>query len=251
MKPLSRRQLLKTLVVSPIALLAGCGGSNGSTPDFSLPKPDLMLEGDESRLASLVRNQLSRLYYLAQNPGSILRIGISNGRSMEVLTFSFSDGGAANYRHLRIIRESTGEVVNLLWGWKGFLPSIKFTDDRGNILRTKNGQLLEIGFSDVRSPVGRQALDLIATGVKVAAIAFAIWLGAGIARGVLGAIGFLAFNAMVLGLLAAGLGVISPAIEWVLNNITLEDVELFFGQLVNDIIRLFGEISQMLERWLD
>jgi hypothetical protein len=30
----------------------------------------------------------------------------------------------------------------------------------------------------------------------------------------------------------------------------LQDVENFFGQLVNDIIRLFTEISQMLAQWL-
>jgi hypothetical protein len=55
---------------------------------------------------------------------------------------------------------------------------------------------------------------------------------------------------MVLGLLVASLAVIFPAIEWVLRNITLQDVENFFGQLVNDIIRLFTEISQMLAQWL-
>jgi len=93
-------------------------------------------------------------------------------------------------------------------------------------------------------------LDWIATGVKVAAVAFALWLGAQIGRAVLGAIAFLAFNAMVLGLLIAGLAVISPAIEWVLRSITLQDVENFFGQLVDDIIYFFTEISQMLAKWL-
>ncbi|MFN4180571.1 MAG: hypothetical protein ACK4I8_09685 [Armatimonadota bacterium] len=250
MKRLSRRELIEALLVSPIALVSGCSGGDGKSPDIFAPPPDLVLDGNESRLASLVRNQFSRLYELAQNPGSTLRIGIPNGRGMEVLRFSFHDSGAANYRHLRVVRESTGEVANLLWGWKGLMPSIKFTDDWGNVLRSKNGQVLEIGFADVKGVKGRQASDLIATGVKVAAIAFAIWLGAGIARGVLSAIGFLAFNAMVLGLLAAGIGVISPAIGWVLKNITLGDVERFFGQLVNDIIRLFEEISLMLAGWL-
>ncbi len=249
MKVLTRRKLLGLLLGTPIAVASGCGDGGGS--QFSqTPPPDLILDGDETRLASIVRAQFSRLYSLANSPGTTLRIGIPNGRGIEVLAFSFRDGGAANYRHLRVVRESTGEVVNLLWGWKGFLPSVKFTDDRGNTLRAKNGQVLEIGFADVRGSKGRQALDLIATGVKVAAIAFAIWLGAGIARGVLSAIGFLAFNAMVLGLLAAGIGVISPAIEWVLRNITLEDVERFFSQFVNDIVRLFSEISLMLAQWL-
>jgi len=249
MKPLTRRKFFALLAGSSFALPLGCSGGGGS--DFlKAPPPDLVLDGDETRLASIVRGQFSRLYDLARNPGSTLRVGIPNGRGLEVLRFSFTDGGAANYRHLRIVRESTGEAVNLLWGWKGPLPSIKLTDDSGRTLRSKDGQVLEIGFADVRGAKGRQAFDLIATGVKVAAIAFAIWLGAGIARGILSAIAFLAFNAMVLGVLAAGLGVLSPAIDWVLRNITLDDVERFFGQLVNDIIRLFSEISQMLADWL-
>lgn len=71
--------------------------------------------------------------------------------------------------------------MNLLWVWKGLLPSIKFTDDKGNTLRARNGQILEIGFVDVDGSRRRQALGWIATGVKVAAVAFAIWLNAGIA----------------------------------------------------------------------
>jgi hypothetical protein len=121
-------------------------------------------------------------------------------------------------------------------------------DDTGRLI-TRNGRAIEVGFVDVRGR-GRQALDWIATGVKVAAIAFAIWLGAGIGRAILGAIGFLAFNAMVLGLLVAAIGVFLPAIDWLLRNITLGDVERFFQQLVNDIIRLFQEIAQLLASFL-
>ena len=249
MSSLSRRRLLKVLLGSPLVAIVGCGG-DGETLSPLVPPPDLVLEGDEAQLANLVRQQFSRLKQLAQNPGTSFRIGIPNGRGIEVLAFSFVDKGAANYRHLRVVRESTGEAVNLLWGMKGLLPSIRLADDRGNTICSRNGRLLEIGFSEVSGAKGRQALDWIAIGVKVAAIAFALWLGAQIGRAVLGAIAFLAFNAMVLGLLIAGFAVISPAIEWVLRNITLQDIEGFFVQLVNDIIRLFTEISQMLDQWL-
>ncbi len=166
MKRLSRRKLIEALLVSPIALVSGCSGGDGKSLNIPAPTPDLVLDGDESRLASLVRNQFSRLYDLAPNPGSTLRIGIPNGHSMEVLRFSFHDSGAANYRHLQVIRESTGEVANLLWGWKGLMPSVKFTHDSGNILQAKNGQVLEIGFTDLKGTKGRKASDLIATGVK-------------------------------------------------------------------------------------
>ena len=250
MSSLSRRRLLKVLLGSPLVAIVGCGGDGETLSPLVVPPPDLVLEGDEAQLANLVRQQFPRLEQLAQNPGTSFRIGIPNGRGMEVLAFSFVDRGAANYRHLRVVRGSTGEAVNLLWGMKGLLPSIRLADDRGNTIRSRDGRLLEIGFSEVSGAKGRQALDWIAIGVKVAAIAFVLWLGAQIGRAVLGAIAFLAFNAMVLGLLVAGIAVISPAIDWVLRNITLQDIKGFFAQLVNDIIRLFTEISQMLDQWL-
>lgn len=248
MRTTTRRNLVRLLLCSPFAFASSCGDSGRF---FQVPSPVLVLEGDEAQLATIVRGQFPQLYELALNPGTTFRIGFASGRGFEVLTFSFSDSSVTNYRHLRVLRESTGEVVNLLWGQKGFLPSIKFTDDNGNTLQARNGQNLEIGFVDVGGLKGRQALDLIATGVKVAAIAFAIWLGAGVARSFLSAIGFLAFNAMVLGLLAAGLGVTLPLVKWVVENVTVEDVKRFFGQLIDDIISLFSEISLILTQWLN
>lgn len=250
MKPLKRRKLLSVLLSIPLVSALGCGGGDGNEP-LQEPPPDLVLDGDDAKLASLVRSQFSRLYDLARNPGTTLRVGIPTGRGMEVLAFSFSDTGAANYRHLLIVRESTGEVVNLVWGWKGFLPSILLTDDRGNPIRGLSGQPIEVGFSDVREKSSRQAADWIATGVKVAAVAFALWLGAQIGRAILSALAFLAFNAMLIGLFVAAIATVSPAIEWLLRNISLQDVENFFGQLVSDIIRLFTEISQTLEHWFE
>jgi hypothetical protein len=243
----TRRRFVGLVASSLFAPLVGCGG-NGTVNFQDAVRPDLMLEGSDEDLASLVRAQFSRLKTLAENPGTTLRVGVPVGGRTEVLAFSFRDGGAANYRHLRVVRESTGEAVNLVWGWKGLLPSVQMVDDTGRLI-TRNGRAIEVGFVDVRGR-GRQALDWIAIGVKVAAIAFAIWLGAGIGRAILGAIGFLAFNAMVLGLLVAAIGVFLPAIDWLLRNITLGDVERFFQQLVNDIIRLFNEIAQLLASFL-
>lgn len=124
------------------------------------------------------------------------------------------------------------------------------TDGQGNLIRGYNGEWIEVGFGDVKGAKGRQGLDWIAIGVKVAAVAFALWLGASVGKAILSAVAFLALNAMVLGLLVAAFAVVAPAIDWLLKNITLEDVENFFSQLVNDIIRVFTEISQMLDKWL-
>jgi hypothetical protein len=244
----TRRQFVGLVASSLFAPLVGCGDGGVSFNLQDAVRPDLVLTGSDEELASLVQSQFSRLKTLAENPGTTLRVGVPIGGRTEVLAFSFRDGGAANYRHLRVVRESTGEAVNLVWGWKGLLPSVQMVDDTGRLI-TRNGRAIEVGFVDVRGR-GRQALDWIAIGVKVAAIAFAIWLGAGIGRAILGAIGFLAFNAMVLGLLVAAIGVFLPAIDWLLRNITLGDVERFFQQLVNDIIRLFQEIAQLLASFL-
>lgn len=197
-----------------------------------------------------MRGQFDRLRSLASNPGTNFRVGIQTGRSVEVLSLSIQKGGPADYPHLRIVRESTGEVVHMLWGWRGLLPTIKMTDGQGNLIRGYNGEWIEVGFGDVKGAKGRQGLDWIAIGVKVAAVAFALWLGASVGKAILSAVAFLALNAMVLGLLVAAFAVVAPAIDWLLKNITLEDVENFFSQLVNDIIRVFTEISQMLDKWL-
>jgi hypothetical protein len=115
MSSLSRRRFLRILLGTPLVAIVGCGGDSETFPSLVLP-PDLVLEGDETQLANLVKQQLPRLKQLAQNPGTSLRIGIPNGRGMEVLAFSFVDKGAANYRHLRVVRESTGEAVNFALG---------------------------------------------------------------------------------------------------------------------------------------
>ncbi|MFA0737984.1 MAG: hypothetical protein LKKZDAJK_001084 [Candidatus Fervidibacter sp.] len=244
----TRRRFVGLVASSLFAPLVGCGDGGVSVNLQDAVRPDLVLTGRDEELASLVQSQFSRLKALAENPGTTLRIGVPIGGRTEVLAFSFRTDGVVNYRHLSVLRESTGEAVNLVWGWKRPLPSVQMVDDAGRLI-TRNGRPIEVGFADVRGRK-RQALDWIAVGVKVAAVAFALWLGAGIGRAILGAIGFLAFNAMVLGLLVAAVGVLSPAIDWLLRNITLGDVERFFQQLVSDIIRLFNEIAQLLASFL-
>ncbi len=242
---LTRRQFFGFVTSSVLTPLLGCGGSGSIIANVP---PDIMLPDEETQLASLLQRQFDRLKSLAETPNTTLRIGVPVGRQQEVLAFSFRDDGVARYRHLRVVRESTGEAVNLLWGWKGLLPSVMMVDDAGQPVK-RSGRAIEVGFVDLPTQ-GRQALDLIAAGVKVAAIAFAIWLGVGVGRAVLSAIGFLAFNAMVLGLLAAAIGVFLPAIKWVLDNITLDDVERFFRRLVDDIIGLLREIAGLLAEGL-
>jgi regulator of protease activity HflC (stomatin/prohibitin superfamily) len=104
-----------------------------------------------------------------------------------------------------VVRPKTGEVANFRFG--GSITqgiTLQMTDDEGRVL-TKNGQRLEFSLFDTRTRT-RAPQDWIATGIKIAALAFLIWLGAVITRGVAAAVGFVAFNLIILGLLAVGSG---------------------------------------------
>ncbi|OYT74090.1 MAG: hypothetical protein CFK49_10140, partial [Armatimonadetes bacterium JP3_11] len=90
--------------------------------------------------------------------------------------------------------------------------------------------------------------DWIATGVRIASLAFLVWIGAVVVRGVAAAVGFVAFNLIVLGLLAAGLGVAIPVIRWFLESsgIDWETVRRFVEQTAETIIALLREVANGL-----
>lgn len=75
-----------------------------------------------------------------------------------------------------------------------------------------------------------------------------MWIGAVVARGVAAAVGFVAFNLIVLGILAAGLGVAIPVIRWFLENsgIDWETVRRFVEQTAETIIALLREVVNWL-----
>lgn len=222
---------LTVFVLSPL----GCGGGEGE---------GVLLTDDPDQLAGLVSRQYSTLWSLARNPGSsmALRYPTTTG-SVEALELSFADQGPVNYRHVVVRRLATGEVVHLVWGQRGLRPTLRMVDERGNLLE-RDGQPLEFPF---QSP-GRSPRDWIEAGAKVAAVAFAVWLGAVVARAIVSAIAFLAFNAMLLGLLAMAAGVLVGVGKWVLEvtGITLQDVEALFRQSVEQVKGILLDIAASL-----
>ncbi|MEW6610110.1 MAG: hypothetical protein AB1352_00560 [Patescibacteria group bacterium] len=211
-------------------LIFGCGKKSPTEP---LSPPDIILEGDEEKLAKILQGQLEKLNSLVQNQSQTLQVGIGGG---EILAFSVSNDNAS-YPHLKIVRESTGKAVHLLWGSKNLFPSIKFVEDSGE-------QLVEIGLNEVSG--GDTPRDWLKTGIKVLALALVIWLGASIGKAILAAIAFLAFNAMVLALLVLAVAILA----WIADKFgwTTDDVYQFFKEAIEKLIEFLKEVADFLKR---
>ncbi len=245
--------LLITILGGAVLWLGGCGGSSRQTlqADLALTHSD-----DEHTLAS----QLNRLYQplsdrarpmqdSRQKASQPFNIQIETNAGPEMLSFQLVRNQAANYPHLRVVRPKTGEVANFRFG--GSLTegiTLQMTDDTGQVL-TKNGQRLEFSLFDTRART-RAPEDWIAKGIKIAALAFVIWLGAVITRGVAAAVGFVAFNLMILGLLAVAAGVTIPILKWIIDTSGLdwERIRRFIEQTLNTLITLLRDIMDWLSR---
>lgn len=251
MKRITRREFLEaSLGGISLLVFGGCGGGSQT----SVPPPaDFVLSDSENLTAQNLHEHASRVLDLVQNPGTELRIGLGNGRGAEVLRLSVQrETDRIPYRHVKVVRESTGETILLLWGIKDFLPSVKVCDTEGRTLRDAQGREMEFGFRDIaRSRQTWNARDLLVTGVKVLAIAFAVWLGAQFGRLLLSGVAFVAFSAMVLGALFIAGGVLEPVFNFIRERVSWEDVRRFLSQLVDEIIRLLREVADLLRTILD
>ena len=246
-----RRRIFRvpSLVVAVVMFvnIAGCsggGGPAGLSPTVP-PKADIVLAWTDEELAATVKSQYSRLKDLASQPGRATTIQLGD-TNPEFLSMAFVKNAAAKYEHPRFVRQSTGEVVNLVWGMKSILPSIKGVDDSGKTL-VVGGKSLEFPVENVTK--SRGTADLVALGVKVAAVAFAVWLGAGVARVAIAATGWLAFNALVLGLVVAAGAVAVSVAKPILDFFGIhgvEDVKNIFAWSVESITSLLIQIKESL-----
>lgn len=234
-----------------LALLAGCGG--GGSP--ALMQADLALNPiDDALNAERLRRLYQKLNAMAEpmrnrsvRESAPLHLQIPTAQGDEIMVFTLVRNDAGDYPHLRIARPRTGEHANFVFG--GSIAqgvTLRLTDDRGRTLQ-RAGQSLEFALFDARNR-SRAPQDWIATGIRIAALAFLVWIGAVVVRGVAAAVGFVAFNLIVLGLLAAGLGVAIPVIRWFLetSGIDWETVRRFVEQTAETIIRLLREVANSL-----
>lgn len=233
-----------------LLLLTGCGGSGAAAP----PRVDLALfAGDENANAQQLRTLYAKLSQMADamrnravRESPPLRLQIPTSAGEEVMHFTLVRNGAGDYPHLRIARPKTGEHANFVFGGsvaQGM--TLRLTDDSGRLLQ-RGGQPLEFRLFESRS---RAPQDWIETGIRIAALAFLVWIGAVVVRGVAAAVGFVAFNLIVLGILAAGLGVAIPVIRWFLDTsgIDADTIRRFIEQTAETIIALLREVASWFQ----
>lgn len=238
---------------SALLLLSGCGGASAPPP----AQADLALNAtDDAFNAQRLRSLYAKLSAMAEpmrqrsvreSPPFHLQVPTAQGD--EPLVFTLVRNGAGDYPHLRIARPKTGEHANFVFGGsvaQGI--TLRLTDDQGRVLQ-RDGRPLEFALFDARSR-SRAPQDWIATGIRIASLAFLVWIGAVVVRGVAAAVGFVAFNLIVLGLLAAGLGVAIPVIRWFLESsgIDWETVRRFVEQTAETIIALLRSVADGLPR---
>ncbi len=123
---------------------------------------------------------------------------------------------------------------------EGIHPSIKFIDNSGKTLIINNTEMeFELNPSlyslEINSPK-----DWLLLGIRIFALALMIWLGASISKYIISAVSFLAFNALVLGLLIVGLSIIIPLIKSILEitNWNFDTIRNLFKNAVDEIISI-------------
>ncbi len=90
--------------------------------------------------------------------------------------------------------------------------------------------------------------DWIIAGIKIFGVALLIWIGFSLAKYIAAAVAFIAFNAMAIGLVLAGLGIFITIIKWVLDRtgITMDDVIAFFQQTISYLVNLLTDVMSYL-----
>lgn len=249
---ISRRKFIFSLSLATGAILTSIPFVNScndnSTDSNDEIQPDILLKGSEEEVASAIQKQYGTLNYLAENIGKKKTIGFSDNNELRILTFSFQKNDLASYPYLQITDNKTNRNVNILWGMEGIYPSIKFADNSGETLVINNTEM-EFALNpslyslEVNSPT-----DWLLLGIQIFALALIIWLGASISKYIISAISFLAFNALVLGLLFASLSIIIPLIKTILGitNWNLDTIRNLFDKAIEELLLILLNIRNFI-----
>ncbi len=270
--------------MSVLVTMAGCGGGQGGNVTVIVPpgsgaivggigggggvgtavgqSADVVLTNDSTQMAQLLsggvlQNRIATVMstpeQFSQKPNNVVRIAIGTD-VIDLWADDISFLESTKYRRIVAQRQSDGDIVEFHLETDGLSPKLV-------LRRRSNGQrVATVGFSDVarrsRLPEERAQLtaaNLLSIGTQVFAVALAIWLGASIGRAVLGALAFIAFNAMIIGIVLAAIGLALPFIRALLDFLgiqTLGDVTAFFRRVVDDLRLLFDQVVSFLRSFL-
>ncbi|MEK7103976.1 MAG: hypothetical protein AAB842_01075 [Patescibacteria group bacterium] len=248
MEKVSRRNFIKNGLgaigtVALIGNLEGCLDINGP------PAPEVLLTGNPEIDAESIKGIYKRIEQIVKDPLDKLRIGwLEDNNKVKVVVLSYLQDAKGDKRAV-ITNEETGESSYLGFGIKGLSPSIKFMSEKGKTLLDEAGKEMEYAFLDFNkkgAPAKNFGVtDWLVLAIKAVAIGFAIWLGAKIIALIVGAVAFVAFNVMVIGLVIAGVVALGAVAKWVIDKTgwNYETAKDFFGKTVEDIKLMFQDVA--------
>lgn len=210
-----------------------------------LPEPDIILDGGPDD-AKKIEEIYGRVEEMVKNPAFIVRIGLMD-ESGEIRVLSLFRRQDSN--NITVYDEETGAKAVLGFGSKLLIPSIKFMDEKGETLRDKDGDEMEYALFGPGTPsrlAPTTATDWFAVGIKIAAVGLGIFLAAKIIGLVLAAVAFIAYYAMILALIVAGIAFLSKGAKWLLGATgwSLDSVKDFFGKKTDEIRDLIANAAE-------
>lgn len=233
---MDRRGFLYRLAigVASAQLLLSCGGKGPTTP--SKPEFDVALAGTTGQIADTVRLQFDEIKRLVNNQGTEISYGLQEqDGGWKVYRLSMSDddpevqGGKSVGRsttYLHPVFRHGNDVVHMLFGWGVFTPTIKLVRPNGVVIFEEAIPKSSVPEYVSGKPSSVDFSKLLLIGIGVAVVAFAVWIGAKILGAVIAALAFIAFNALLIGIVLAAVGAVGPAIRWVMDKFGLTEGEV-------------------------
>ncbi len=247
MEKITKRDFVKNCLRG-VGLVALSGSIEGCLNIDGPPAPEVLLTGNPEIDAESIKGIYKRIEQIVKDPLDKLRVGWLKGEQIKVVALSYIQDAKGDKRAV-IIDEQTGKSSFLGFGIKVLSPSIKFMDDKGKTLLDEGGKEMEYALLDFNkngAPAKSfDATDWLILAIKAVAIGFAVWIGAKVLGLIIGAVAFVAFNVMIIGLVIAGVVALGVVAKWVIDRTgwNYETAKDFFGKTVEDIKVMFQDIA--------
>ncbi|MCS7200722.1 MAG: hypothetical protein NZ822_01050 [Patescibacteria group bacterium] len=238
---LTRREFILLL---SLPFLKGCGGASQLVRD-QLPQPDVQLEESQETVSKAIDVVRSFLDNPRRQP---IRVGVSEGQNLvfQIVHPNSNSRSLANYPYLKITSEKIerGQMVvssaNFLWGIDPQnLLSIVIKDDTGKEIARQSIPIKSREKNEV---------NWLKAGITAAIVGLIAWIGAGIGRLILAAVGFIAFNLMIIGLLVAAGYLVVEILRRLGVELSLQGFKELLNKSVEFFKNLLNEMADSLNR---